>query len=217
MKTGTTSPNRTIKKLEQQHIKLTDRTQLPYTKIEDASRSTAENILLGLAGPTAGLATKTFEGIGKMADGDFIGGLQKAMPTGIANIVKAFDQQEKGLTRANGATILSPAEVGVFDSMMTAVGLKTNTLADKEFINRVETTYEAYYRKETQKVEHDYVQAYKTGDSAAMQNARERWTEINASRRDLGFKTQPMSLYAKSYFKIARALCQPIFCSNFNR
>jgi hypothetical protein len=171
---------------------------LPYTKIEDASRSTAENILLGMAGPTAGLAAKTFEGMGKMADGDFIGGLQKALPTGIANIVKAFDQQEKGLTRANGATILSPAEVGVFDSMMTAVGLKTNTLADKEFINRVETTYEAYYRKETQKVEHDYVQAYKKGDSAAMQDARERWTEINASRRDLGFKTQPMSQLFKA-------------------
>jgi hypothetical protein len=128
-----------------------------------------------------------------MADGDFVGALQKVMPTGIANIVKAFDQNNKGLTRSSGATIMSPDEISFFDSAMTAIGLKTNTVADKEFINRVETTYENYYGSQTGEVKKDYVAAFKDGDSAGMQKARERWMVLNNSKRDLGFKTSPMS------------------------
>ena len=166
---------------------------LPYTKIEDTKRSTGEDILVGATGPTAGLALKVFEGAGKLADGDVVGALQKVSPTGIANVIKAFDQANKGLTRTNGSTIMSPDEVSFFDSTMTALGLKTNAVATKEFINRVETTYEHYYSSQTARVEHAYVAAFKDGNSEGMQKARERWMELNNSRRELGFKTHPMS------------------------
>ena len=166
---------------------------LPFTKIEDFKRSTGEDILIGLAGPTAGLALKVYEGAGKLAEGDYMGALQKVTPTGIANVVKAIDQNNKGLTRASGSTIMAPDEISAFDSAMTAIGLKTNAVADKEFINRVETTYEHYYSSQTAKVEHAYVAAFKDGNSEGMQKARERWMELNNSKRELGFKTQPMS------------------------
>ena len=84
-------------------------------------------------------------------------------------------------------------EVGVFDATMTALGLKTNKIGDMEFINRVENTYEAYYRDRSREVEHDYVKAFKSGDSPAMARAREEWSKLNESRRNLGFKTRPMS------------------------
>jgi hypothetical protein len=166
---------------------------LPYTKVEDMSRSTATNVLMSLAGPAVGQSVKLFEGVGKMAEGDMPGALQKVLPTGFANVVKAYELSENGVRRPNGAAILGPDEIGMLDVMGQALGLKSGTVGEKEFINRVTTTYEAYYRDEGQKVSAEYVKAYAKGDKATMEQARERWKELNDSRRENGFKVRPMS------------------------
>jgi hypothetical protein len=166
---------------------------LPYTKVEDMSRSTATNVLMSLAGPAVGQSVKLFEGVGKMAEGDMPGALQKVLPTGFANVVKAYELSENGVRRPNGAAILGPDEIGMLDVMGQALGLKSGTVGEKEFINRVTNTYEAYYRDEGQKVSAEYVKAYAKGDKATMEQARERWKELNDSRRENGFKVRPMS------------------------
>jgi hypothetical protein len=166
---------------------------LPYTKIEDTKRSTATNIVAGLAGPAVSQSMKIFEGMGKMAEGDMPGALQKVMPTGFANVVKAYDLADNGVRRTSGAAILGPDEIGMLDVMTQALGLKSGTVGEKEFVNRVTNTYEAYYRDQGQKVSSDYVKAYSKGDKAAMEEARARWKELNDSRRENGFKIRPMS------------------------
>lgn len=167
---------------------------LPYTKVEDMSRDSYKNILAGVAGPLfGGLGPRMWEGAGKLMQGDVMGAAQQMAPSGVSNLLKGIDQYGNGLTRSNGATILKPEEVGVFDATMTALGLKTNKIGGMEFINRVENTYEAYYRDRSREVEHDYVRAFKSGDSPAMARAREEWSKLNESRRNLGFKTRPMS------------------------
>ena len=166
---------------------------LPYTKIEDMSRSTAQNIIVGAMGPVASTGVKMFAGLGDIADGKYVKGVSALLPTGIGNVVQAFDKQANGLTRPNGAAILKPEEIGVFDTALAAVGLRTNTIGDREFINRVQTTYEAYFRDETRSIEQKYIRAYTEGNSDAMQKARETWQSLNEKRREYGFKPQPLS------------------------
>lgn len=167
---------------------------IPYTKVESADRSTYSNILMGVSGAlVGGLGPKMFTGMGKIADGDITGGLSQVLPTGVGNVVKAMEIADKGITRSKGAQILSPDDVSEFTVIMQALGLKSGEASDMQFINRVTTTYEAYYRGETQRIKQQYTEAFKLGDSRALSLARERWDEINVSRKRNGFDVQPFS------------------------
>jgi hypothetical protein len=172
---------------------------IPYTKVEGTDRSTYSNIVLGLSGAAVGgLGPKMFDGMGRMAEGDVAGGLQRVLPTGVGNVIKAMELQDKGLTRKAGTEILSPDDVSAFTSFMQAIGLRTNELADKEFINRVTNTYDAYYREQSQKIKRQYSEAFEKGDSRKMAEARELWSEMNDSRRRNGFDVQPYSSLIKA-------------------
>lgn len=172
---------------------------IPYTKVSDFDRTTYMNILLGLSGPAVGgLGPKIWTGMGKFAEGDVTGGLAQVLPTGIGNFVKALELADKGVTRPNGAQILSPDDVSNFTVIMQALGLRADELADTQFINRVTVSYDAYYRDESTKVKKQYTEAFKDGNSQAMKDARERWTELNDSRRRNGFPVQPLSGLLKS-------------------
>lgn len=172
---------------------------IPYTKVENADRSTYQNILMGLSGPlVGGLGPKIFSGMGDFADGNISKGLSQVLPTGIGNVVKAMEMADKGLTRARGTQILSPDDVSAFSVTMQALGLRSNEVSDTQFINRVTTTYDAYYRDESRKVKEQYASAFKNGDAQALKQARERWAELNESRRKNGFPVQPLSGLIKS-------------------
>jgi hypothetical protein len=172
---------------------------LPYTKIETADRSTYQNILTGLSGAAiGGTGLKMFESMGKFAEGDIAGGLAKALPSGVANIVKAMQLAEKGVTRTSGTQILSPDDISGFTVFLAGLGVKTGEVVDKEFTNRVVNTYEAFYKNESQMITKDYSEAWEKGDSKAMQEARERWSELNDSRKNNGFTPQPFSTLIKS-------------------
>jgi hypothetical protein len=167
---------------------------VPYTKVEDTGRRTYSEIALGMAGPLiGGTVPKFFDGVGRIADGDITGGLQRILPTGAGNVIKSMELQDKGLTRKAGSEILSPDEVTEFQTFMKALGISTGDVADKEFINRVTTTYEAFYRERSQQIKQQYTEAFEKGDTRKMAEAREMWTEMNDSRRKNGFDAQPYS------------------------
>jgi hypothetical protein len=172
---------------------------IPYTKVESADRSTYMNIMMGLSGAfVGGTLARGFEGVGKFAEGDIAGGLQRTLPSGVANLVKAMELADKGLTRKAGTEILSPDDVSEWTVFLSALGLRSNEVVDKEFINRVTSTYDAYYRQESQRVKQSYVEAFKEGDTKALVRARERWNELNESRRRNGFDAQPFSSLIKA-------------------
>jgi len=76
---------------------------------------------------------------------------------------------------------------------MQAIGLRSNELADTQFLNRVTTGYDAFYRDESKRIRNMYQDAWTSGDRETLIEAREQWAEMNRSRMRYGFKPQPFS------------------------
>ena len=166
---------------------------LPYTDIE-LSRDGYAKVVTAAMGPfIGGIMPKVVDGVAQMANGEYYKGIETMAPTGLGQAMKGYRAGTEGLTKRNGEVILSPDEITFFDAFMQGIGLPTNTITDREFINRTEIKYEQFYNDRTSDIKRDYISAYKSGNSEAMEEARQDWRDMQDSRRKNGFKIQPMS------------------------
>ena len=166
---------------------------LPYTDVDLASRSGAEKVLVGLMGPTANLGLKFADGVGLMAQGQYYKGLEQMLPNGVANLMKGTRFAAEGITMRNGDVVLKPDEISMVDAAFQAVGLPTNTITDRQFTQKVVKEFDKYYAERTTEIKGDYVKASRSGDSAAMSDARDEWVKLQESRIANGYKRQPYS------------------------
>ena len=166
---------------------------LPYTDIE-LSRDGYAKVVTAAMGPfIGGIMPKVVDGVAQMANGEYYKGIETMAPTGLGQAMKGYRAGTEGLTKRNGEVILSPDEITFFDAFMQGIGLPTNTITDRQFINRTEIKYEQFYNDRTSDIKRDYISAYKSGNSEAMEEARQDWRDMQDSRRKNGFKIQPMS------------------------
>lgn len=166
---------------------------LPYTDVDLASRAGAEKVLVGLMGPSANLGLKFADGLGLMAQGQYYKGLEQMLPNGVANLMKGTRFAAEGITMRNGDVVLKPDEISMLDAAFQAVGLPTNTITDRQFTQKVVKEFDKYYAERTTEIKGDYVKASRSGDSAAMSDARDEWVKLQESRIANGYKRQPYS------------------------
>jgi hypothetical protein len=166
---------------------------LPYTDVDLASRAGAEKVLVGLMGPSANLGLKFADGLGLMAQGQYYKGLEQMLPNGVANLMKGTRFAAEGITMRNGDVVLKPDEISMLDAAFQAVGLPTNTITDRQFTQKVVKEFDKYYAERTTEIKGDYVKASRSGDSAAMSEARDEWVKLQESRIANGYKRQPYS------------------------
>jgi hypothetical protein len=166
---------------------------LPYTNI-DMSRDGYARAVTAAMGPfVGGIMPKVVDGIAQMSDGNYYKGIEAMAPSGINQAMKGYRMGTEGITKRNGEVILAPEDITFFDAFMQGIGLPTNTITDRQYINRTEIEYERFYSERTSDIKRDYINAYKKGDSEGMEEARMKWMEMQDSRRANGFKVQPMS------------------------
>lgn len=166
---------------------------LPYTDIE-VSRKGYADIATGLAGPLiGGILPRAADGVQMIARGDLWKGTEALLPSGLSNAMKAGRFATEGITQKNGDRVLSPEELGWLDIAGQAVGLPTSTIQDRFFLSGSKFKAEAFYKDRTSELKRDYADAYQSNDSAAMQETRRDWMRVQAVRRELGFKMQPLS------------------------
>jgi hypothetical protein len=166
---------------------------LPYTDVDLTNRAGAEKVLVGLMGPSANLGLKFADGLGLMAQGQYYKGLEQMLPNGVANLMKGARFAAEGITMRNGDVVLKPDEISMLDAAFQAVGLPTNTITDRQFTQKVAKEFDKYYAERTTEIKGDYVKASRSGDSAAMSDARDEWVKLQESRIANGYKRQPYS------------------------
>jgi hypothetical protein len=166
---------------------------LPYTDVDLTNRAGAEKVIVGAMGPTANLGLKFIDGIGLMAQGQYYKGLEQMLPNGVANLMKGTRFAAEGITMRNGDVVLKPDEISMVDAAFQAVGLPTNTITDRQFTQKVVKEFDKYYAERTTEIKGDYVKASRSGDSAAMSEARDEWVKLQESRVANGYKRQPYS------------------------
>jgi len=166
---------------------------LPFTDMELSRKGVAEMGFGVLAGATGGMAMKIGDGLGDIKRGEYYRGIEKLLPKGLSDVMKAIREADEGVTRKNGDVLLSADEINAAQSFAKAIGLPIS----QDTIRRMKTNalYEAKtsFEEKATSIKNEYIQAKKSGDTTSMLEARDKWRKLQDSRSAAGFSRKPMS------------------------
>ena len=99
---------------------------VPFFRQGANGRESANNMLAAVAGAPFGTLADTWDGIGKMANGDFTKGAEKIIPIKLAqNAIRAGRYSQEGMTDTRGNVVLGEDEFGPWDLTLRAMGFQT--------------------------------------------------------------------------------------------
>jgi hypothetical protein len=172
---------------------------MPFSNADLTTRAgmyeAAGTLLLGASG---GLVVRGADGIGLLANGDYLKGFELLMPKGFADMLKAYRLGTDGATRRNGDVVLPPEELNALELAWQAIGLpptQMTTMYEKQ--NRVRDI-ETRFRERTTSIKNAYTKAVRQGDSRAAAKAREDWMKLQDARVRVGLNRQPVSNLLKA-------------------
>jgi hypothetical protein len=171
---------------------------LPFNEGDLASRSGMEKTLVAAMGPGAALTLKFADSIDMMSKGNYYKGLEQALPNGVANAMKGARFATEGVTMRNGDLVLGAEDVSLVDAAFQAVGLPTDTFTSRQRLQNWKVEFDDFYNAKTTELKQEYTKAHRDNDTAGMSDVREEWNKLQESRRNNGYKTQPLSTLIKA-------------------
>jgi hypothetical protein len=162
----------------------------------NAGRAEALGTLMG--GAALGMTSRVIDGLGLIASGDYYKGIERTMPKGVSDALKAGRQAGEGMTRRNGDVILPDSEIGAIDTVLTAFGVPAVQQAvTYERQNRMRDVTKNFTERTT-RIKNDYAKAVRERDTGAMAEARAAWTKLQQARQRNGLTPQPVSNLLKA-------------------
>lgn len=171
---------------------------LPYTDVKFTRKDLPAAGYALLTGPFGGLTLKAADGMNYIGSGDYQKGLEQLLPSGLGNLLKAERYATEGITTRAGDVVMKPEDIGAVDAFMVALGLPTKPLTDRNFLNAAKFQYDEFYNEKASEIKREYVRAYKEGDNAGLQEARDEWKTLQESRAKNGYSKQPLSNLLKA-------------------
>jgi hypothetical protein len=161
-----------------------------------AGRAEAFGTLMG--GAALGMASRMADGLVLMSNGDYYKGLERVMPKGVSDALKAARQGAEGMTRRNGDVVLPDSEISSLDTVFTALGVPAvEQTVTYERQNRMRDLTKNFQDRTT-RIKNDYAKAVREKDTAAMAEARTAWTKLQQARQRNGLTPQPVSNLLKA-------------------
>jgi hypothetical protein len=151
-----------------------------------------------VAGASGGMVVRGVDGLGLLANGDYLKGMELVLPKGLGDMIKAYRLGVDGATRRNNDVILPADELDTMEVLFQALGIPPAQItAMYEKQQRVRDT-EQRFRDRTSRLKNNYSQAIRRGDSAAAAEARADWNKLQEARVRAGLKRQPLSNLLKA-------------------
>ena len=179
---------------------------LPYADWDITSATGVKNMVAGLLGPAVSQGLKVADGIGAIKNGDYYKGVEKMMPSGVANGMKAFRVANDGYTLKNGDVMFKPDDINGAVLALDALGLPSSQMKNMEWLRSQQYQIGKFYNDRSKAIERDYLKAFKDGDTDAMMEAREAWMSLQAGKDEMRhwfgdsadeLKRQPLSVLIK--------------------
>jgi hypothetical protein len=172
---------------------------MPFSNADlstNAGRAEALGTLMG--GAAFGMTSRIIDGLGLIASGDYYKGVERVMPKGVSDALKAGRQGAEGMTRRNGDVILPDSEISSLDTVFTALGVPAvEQTVTYERQNRMRDLTKNFQDRTT-RIKNDYAKAVREKDTAAMAEARTAWTKLQQARQRNGLTPQPVSNLLKA-------------------
>jgi hypothetical protein len=155
---------------------------IPYTglfsQLMDSRRPLKDRLdagALNLMGPVINGGASIAQGIGKLADGDIMGGLGQMSPAATKGIIKAVDMTNNGFTDARGNKL--PMEATTWDTAVQAAGFTPTKKATQQEAQRAVTSMQSALKMRESELTKRFVAAVDAKDVEArlqvMDEARE--------------------------------------------
>lgn len=148
-----------------------------YAPKDANAKETFEYYVLANLGPWAGLGANLFGGAEKALNGDHVGAVKNLAPAGVRDVYRAYFEATDG---ARDARQIAYFEPGVWDTMTTAVGLRSGDRRSAEDLRGASYTANSRAQTLRQRYTQRLALAYSVGDAEdqtqAMQDIKD-WNE----------------------------------------
>ena len=151
-----------------------------------------------VGGASLGMVANQVDGLGLMMAGDWYKGLERMMPKGVGDAMKAYRISNEGMTRRNGDVVLPAEEVTGVDTLLQAIGISPIEQARVYERQQVIRDQDQRFKDRAQRITQDYVRAMREGDSENAAKAREAWMNLQQVRMEKGYTRQPLSTLLKA-------------------
>jgi hypothetical protein len=167
---------------------------LPYIRADVRDYDSYEKMLAAALGPSASLGKKVLWGGGSMvAQGDYYKALEAVLPNGLKHGLQAVRIATEGDTTFNGDVVMTPEEIGLWNTLQTALGLSSPAQQKRFEKQRLLQTYQDTFNQRTSDLKRMYAEAKRDKDTDRMGELRAEWQALQAKKREHGFKTAPLS------------------------
>ena len=171
---------------------------MPFTDVDLSSRDGMAKTVLGMMGPTTSHLYNFADAMHFTKEGDLYRAFEVMQPSGIRGALKSWREASEGVTNRRGDLLVTPEEVDLWASLGKAAGFKTMDDSTRQLVSGAKFEFETFYNERTTWMKNQYVKAYKEGDDQQLAELRQRWLDMQATKRELGFTTQPLSNLLKS-------------------
>jgi len=166
---------------------------MPFADVGTSREGYAE-ILMGALGPSiGGMLPRLFDGVSQMRAGNLWQGMELMLPGALGNSLRGYRFATEGVTNRAGDLMLPPEDIHFTHGVMQALGLPTNILTDRRFLNAAQFRADQFYTARTTRLKRAYTEAYNAGDGPGKAAVLEDWKALQEARKRVGFSVQPLS------------------------
>jgi hypothetical protein len=144
---------------------------LPFSKFLADKRQMEDrfkDLAVASWGAPTSMVVNMYKGYERMAQGDWLGGMQEAVPLALKGPIKAFTMSEKGYTD-NAGNVL-PMTPGAYDIMLQALGLNPGERADYQQAKFAQSQRKGVLTREGTMIRQKLASAIEQGDETAMRD-----------------------------------------------
>jgi hypothetical protein len=163
---------------------------IPGTRL-GAADADYKRVLSDVLGPVGALIEGVAGGVDSMSRGNFVEAARQALPLSGQNLVKGWQQWEKGYATDIGGRRL--VDIGGFESFWQSLGFSSAALAKAYTTDSIDRQTSAFYSRVKVDLTSDLAKAIREGNTAKMQDVVATITEWNRV-----YPQMPMAVSAAS-------------------
>jgi hypothetical protein len=160
---------------------------MPFSNADlSTSAGVYEAVGTMLTGASGGMIVRGLDGAQLMLSGDYYKGLERMLPKGLSDAMKAARIQDEGMTRRNGDVILPPEEVSAWETLVQSMGIMP---ADQSIVYEKRELFQNVNDKFTERaasIKSKFVRASNERDQEGMRKARQDWMQLQQARAERG-------------------------------
>lgn len=155
---------------------------LPYANITPDENGVVSTVFNAVAGPSGALAVNFGRAASYFNQGDYLKGVEYAVPKGVRSAVETYRFATEGYTAKNGDMILDPREISVPTLLLNALGLPSAELNRIKWTRAQQYELDKWFTAESTRIRREYVAAVRDRDLSAAKAARKEWADLQNSK-----------------------------------